>query len=59
MIEAAFSGVLAAAVSTLGLYFSAKAAKNSKPVSNGFADHVIGSLDRIEARLDRHLENHK
>jgi hypothetical protein len=37
---------------------SAQAAKNSRPTGNGFADHVVKSLERIEARLDKHLDNH-
>jgi hypothetical protein len=37
---------------------SQQAAKNSKPTGNGFAEHVIKTLDRIESRLDKHLENH-
>jgi hypothetical protein len=37
---------------------SQQAAKNSRPTGNGFADHVVKSLERIESRLDKHLENH-
>jgi hypothetical protein len=37
---------------------SAQAARNSKPTGNGFADHVVKSLERIESRLDKHLDNH-
>lgn len=38
---------------------AAQAAKNSKPVSNGFASGVMRSLERIEKRLDSHIDNHK
>lgn len=37
---------------------AAQAAKNSKPVSNGFANSVTRSLERIEKRLDEHLRDH-
>lgn len=37
---------------------SQQAAKFSKPTGNGFAARVTAQLDRIEARLDRHIENH-
>jgi hypothetical protein len=38
---------------------AAQAARNSKPISNGFANNVTRSLERIEKRLDQHIDNHK
>lgn len=58
MVEAALSGAVAAAISSIGLYFSAKAAKNSKPVSNGFTKHVMEELRGIRQRLDSHIDQH-
>lgn len=52
------SGGLAAMISLIGAVYSARAAKNSKPISNGFADGVRQSLARIESRLDDHLRDH-
>lgn len=58
MKEAAIAGVIPAIISAIAVFFSSKAEKNSRPVSNGFASHVLKSLDRIETRLDNHIENH-
>ena len=38
---------------------SNQAAKYAKPTGNGFAQLVIRKLDRIDDRIDKHLENHK
>lgn len=59
MVEAALSGSLAALISAVGVYWSHKAAKNSKPVSNGFAEKVIGDLAYLRGAMDEHLRNHK
>ena len=58
MIEAALGGVVAALISSVGAVYAARAAKNSKPVSNGFANNVQASLARIEKRIDEHLRDH-
>lgn len=38
---------------------SNQAAKYAKPTGNGFAQLVLRKLDRIDDRIDKHLENHK
>ena len=58
MIEAALSGVVAPLISAIGAYFSVKAAKNSKPVANGFTGHVTNELRYLRERLDKHLDAH-
>ena len=59
MIEVILAGTVPAIISGIAVYYSSKAERNSRPVSNGFAAHVTNSLDRIENRLDRHVEGHK
>jgi hypothetical protein len=59
MIEIVLAGTLPAIISGIAVFYSSKAEKNSRPVSNGFAAHVTGSLDRIERRIDEHLKDHK
>jgi hypothetical protein len=55
MKEAAIAGVIPAVISAIAVYFSAKSEKNSRPVSNGFASHVLKTLDRIEENLEKHI----
>lgn len=45
-------------ISGAALVAASRAAKYSKPTGNGFANRVTKQLDRIESRLDRHIENH-
>jgi len=45
-------------ISGVAAVLAARAAKYSKPTGNGFASRVTHQLDRIESRLDRHIENH-
>lgn len=49
----------AASIAAVAAVKASKAEKNSRPVSNGFAQHVTDSLSRIETRIDRHLDDHK
>ena len=58
MMEAALSGAVAAVISSIGAIYAARAAKNSKPVSNGFTVHVMDELRAIRARLDSHIDSH-
>lgn len=51
--------IMATTVSSIAAIFAARSEKNSRPVSNGFAAHVVGSLDRIERRIDEHLKDHQ
>lgn len=37
---------------------SFRANKQTKATGNGFAKHVKESLDRIEGKIDRHIEDH-
>lgn len=57
MKEAAIAGVIPAIISAVAVYFSSRAEKNSRPVSNGFASHVMTSLDRIEEKLEKHIND--
>lgn len=50
--------VVPAAISGVSAVFAAKAAKNSKPVSNGFTKHVMEELRGIRQRLDSHIDQH-
>jgi hypothetical protein len=49
--------IVAAAISAVAAMYAARAEKNSRPVSNGFANHVLTSLDRIEQNLDKHIND--
>lgn len=37
---------------------SNQAAKYAKPTGNGFAQLVLRKLDRIDDRIDKHLQDH-
>lgn len=50
---------IAASASMVSSLISAKAAKNTKPISNGFAGDVLNRLGRIEQALLTHLEDHQ
>lgn len=54
----ALGTVLAASIAAYAALKASKAEKNSRPVSNGFAKAVTGSLERIEKRIDEHLRDH-
>lgn len=65
MLEAAVSGSLAAIISTISAYLAAKAVKQTRPVSNGFAGNVLASLEHMKSelhylrqRVDSHVDNH-
>ncbi len=52
-------GVIAAAtISGVAAIFAARAEKNSRPVSNGFADEVLGDLRELRRMLFEHLKEH-
>ena len=59
MFESALAGSLAALISSVGVYFAHRAAKNTKPVSNGFANKVLEDLHYLRGAFDEHLRNHK
>lgn len=53
-------GVIAAAtVSGVAAIFAAKAEKNSRPVSNGFASEVLTDLRELRAMLFDHIKEHE
>jgi hypothetical protein len=51
-IIAAFGSILAAGVSAYGLVKASRAEKNTRPISNGFAGSVQGSLKHLTAHLE-------
>ena len=52
-------GVIAAAtVSGVAAIFAAKAERNSRPVSNGFAEEVLVDLRQVRKLLMLHLKEH-
>ena len=50
--------VIAAFISGIAAVMASKAVKNTKNVSNGFAGSVLDALERIEIRIDNHIDNH-
>ena len=53
-------GVIAAAtVSGVAAIFAAKAEKNSRPVSNGFAGEVLTDLRELRVMLFDHIKEHE
>lgn len=50
--------VASSTIAGIAALFAAKAEKNSRPVSNGFADGVRHDLKEIRSMLIRHIENH-
>ena len=53
----AWATIVAAGISAIAAIYAARAEKNSRPVSNGFASHVLTSLDRIDRNLDKHIND--
>lgn len=52
-------GVIAAAtVSGIAAIFAAKAERNSRPVSNGFAEEVLTDLRELRSMLFEHIQHH-
>jgi len=52
-------GVIAAAtISAIAAIFAAKSEKNSRPVSNGFAEGLRTDVREIRAMLIKHLNDH-
>jgi hypothetical protein len=52
-------GVIAAAtISSIAAIYAAKSEKNSRPVSNGFADGLRHDVREIRAMLIQHLNDH-
>lgn len=55
---AAITSVIVAGIAAYGAVKAAAAERNSKPVSNGFADGVNRKLDRLEQLLIEHYRDH-
>lgn len=54
----AIAMIASSTIAGIAALFAAKAEKNSRPVSNGFADGVRHDLKEIRSMLIRHIENH-
>ena len=54
----AIAMVASSTIAGIAALFAARAEKNSRPVSNGFADHVRQDLKEIRIMLIKHIENH-
>ena len=50
--------IAAATISAIAALFAAKAEKNSRPVSNGFADGIRTDVREIRTLLIEHLKDH-
>jgi hypothetical protein len=50
--------IAAATISAIAALFASKAEKNSRPVSNGFADGIRGDVREIRTLLIEHLKDH-
>lgn len=57
-IITAVAMVASSTIAGIAALFAARAEKNSRPVSNGFADHVRQDLKEIRTMLIKHIENH-
>ena len=55
---AAIGLIAAATISSIAAIFAAKAEKNSRPVSNGFAEGIRADVREIRSLLIEHLKDH-
>ena len=51
--------IAATTVSSIAAIYAAKSEKNSRPVSNGFADGIRSDVREIRSLLIEHLKDHK
>jgi hypothetical protein len=51
--------IAATTVSSIAAVYAAKSEKNSRPVSNGFADGIRADIREIRSLMIDHLKNHK
>lgn len=51
-------GIISASIAGVAAVFAAKAEKNSRPVSNGFAKEVLEDLREIRKTVTEHLRDH-
>lgn len=53
-------GLLAAAtISGIAAIYAAKAEKNSRPISNGFADGLRSDIRELRTLMIEHIKDHK
>lgn len=55
---AAIGLIAAATISSIAAIFAAKAEKNSRPVSNGFAEGIRADVREIRSLIIEHLKDH-
>lgn len=55
---AVFVAFIAASGTVAVAFIARRTEKNTRPVSNGFADEVTGRLARIESLIVDHLRDH-
>jgi hypothetical protein len=55
---AAIGLIAAATISSIAAIYAAKAEKNSRPVSNGFADGIRQDVREIRSLLIEHFKDH-
>lgn len=58
MSDAIVVAIVAALGSVISAYFAHKAEKNSRPVSNGFAEGVISRLDNLHEDVRELRKSH-
>jgi hypothetical protein len=51
--------IAATTVSAIAALYAAKSEKNSRPVSNGFADGIRADVREIRTLMIEHLKDHK
>ena len=51
--------IAATTVSSIAAIYAAKSEKNSRPVSNGFADGIRADVREIRSLMIDHLKDHK
>jgi len=51
--------IAATTVSSIAAIYAAKSEKNSRPVSNGFADGLRADVREIRSLMIDHLKDHK
>lgn len=51
--------IAATTVSSIAAIYAAKSEKNSRPVSNGFADGLRADVREIRSLMIEHLKDHK
>ena len=51
--------IAATTVSSIAAIYAAKSEKNSRPVSNGFADGIRADVREVRSLMIDHLKDHK